>query len=136
MGFGVRVQPTGAKSYVVKYRVGSGRSAPTRRMTIGHVGKLTPDQARILAKKALGAVAHGGDPAAERAAERRATTLRELSELFLAEHVQAKRKPSTAALYRDILNRLVLPELGKRKAEAITTNEFARLHLGMRDRPY
>jgi len=136
MGFGVRVQPSGAKSYVVKYRVGSGRGAPTRRMTIGNVGNLTPDQARNLARKALGAVAHGGDPAAERAAERRATTLRELSELFVAEHVEAKRKPSTAALYRDILHRLVLPELGKRKAETITTNEFARLHLGMRDHPY
>jgi integrase len=136
VGFGVRVQPSGARSYVVKYRVGSGRTAPTRRMTIGQVGKLTPDEARILAKKALGAVAHGGDPAADRTAERRATTLRELSEVFLAEHVQAKRKASTAALYRDILRRLVLPELGNRKAETIATSQFARLHFGMRDRPY
>jgi integrase len=136
VGFGVRVQPSGARSYVVKYRVGSGRTAPTRRMTIGQVGKLTPDEARILAKKALGAVAHGGDPAAERTAERRATTLRELSEVFLAEHVEAKRKASTAALYRDILRRLVLPELGNRKAAAIATAEFARLHLSMRDHPY
>ncbi len=31
-GFGVRVQLTGAMSYVVKYRAGSGRSAPTRRL--------------------------------------------------------------------------------------------------------
>jgi integrase len=128
--------PKHAKSFVLKYRAGSGRGAPTRRITIGNVGKLTPDQARVFARKALGAVAHGCDPAAERAAERRATTLRELSELFLGEHVEAKRKPSTAALYRDILYRLVLPELGKRRAETITTNEFARLHLGMRDHPY
>jgi hypothetical protein len=37
-GFGVRVRPTGAKSYVVVYRAGSGRGAPVRRYTIGGVG--------------------------------------------------------------------------------------------------
>jgi hypothetical protein len=93
-GFGLRVQPTGAKTYVVKYRAGSGRGAPTRRVTLGRVGTLTPDEARALARKALGAVAHGSDPAALRAAERRASTLRELAEIFLAEHVEAKRKPT------------------------------------------
>jgi integrase len=84
----------------------------------------------------LGSVAHGSDPAAERAAEKRAMTLRELAELFLAEHVDAKRKASTAALYKDILNRLVLAELGNRKAENITTSEFASLHLKLQEHPY
>ena len=48
IGFGVRVQPTGAKSYVVKYRAGSGRGAPTRRVTLGRIGTLTPDEAAPL----------------------------------------------------------------------------------------
>ena len=34
-GFGVRVRPTGAKSYVVVYRAGSGRGARYRRYTVG-----------------------------------------------------------------------------------------------------
>jgi integrase len=135
-GFGLRVQPSGAKSYVVKYRAGTGRSAPTRRITLGSVGKLTPDQARAVARKTLGAVAQGGDPASERGMEKRSPTLRELAELFLTEHVDAKRKASTAALYRDILNRLVVPPLASRKAEKVTTAEMARLHLELRDHPY
>jgi integrase len=136
IGFGVRVKSSGAMSYVVKYRAGSGRGAPTRRVTLGKVGKLTPDEARTLAKKTLGAVAHGHDPAARKAAERRASTLREVAEIYLAEHVDAKRKPKTATHYRSLLERIVLPELGSRKAEHIATSDLAKLHLKMRQRPY
>src|SRR5262249_48797384 len=132
IGFGLRVQPTGAKSYVVKYRAGSGRGAPTRRVTLGKVGPLTPDEARTLARKTLGAVAYGSDPAAAIAADRRASTLQELAELFLAEHVEAKRKPATAALYRSLLERIVLPAMGSRKAEQVTTADLAKLHAKMR----
>src|SRR5499433_4125105 len=127
-GFGLRVQPAGAKSYVVKYRAGSGRGAPTRRVTLGRVGTLTPDEARTLARKTLGAVAHGTDPAALRAAERRASTLREVAEIFLAEHVEAKRKRTTAAHYRSLLEKVVLPKLGSRKAQQVTPSDLAKLH--------
>ena len=135
-GFGVRVQTTGARSYVVKYRAGSGRGAPTRRLTIGKVGTLTPDEARTLAKKMLGSVAHGADPAAQRAADKRASTLAEVAEQFLTEHVEAKRATSSAASYRDLLERLAIPELGKRKAEKVTTAEVQRLHSKLGHSPY
>jgi hypothetical protein len=136
IGFGVRVQPSGAMSYVLKYRVGSGRGAPTRRLTLGGVGKLTPDNARILAKKALGAIAHGADPAASRAAEKRAISLLEIADTFLIQHVEPKLKPRTHHLYADIIGRIVLPELGTRRAEAITVNDFARLHAKLKATPY
>src|SRR5262249_42602754 len=135
-GFGLRVQPSGAKSYIVKYRAGAGRNAPTRRVTLGSVGKITPDQARTLAKKMLGAVAQGADPAVDRATEKSSGTVRELAELFQTEYDDAKRKTSTAALYRDILKRLVVPRQGSRKAEKVTTAEMARVHLDLRDHPY
>jgi hypothetical protein len=55
-GFGVRVRSTGAMSYVVVYRAGSGRGAPVRRYTIAAVGKITPERARSRAKAILGSV--------------------------------------------------------------------------------
>ncbi len=69
-GFGVRVRPSGAMSYVVVYRAGSGRGAPVRRYTIANVGKATPEAARRRARALLGAVAHGHDPAGEKTTER------------------------------------------------------------------
>ena len=41
---------------------GAGRKAPTRKLTLGAVGKLTPDEARTLARKAVGSIAHGARP--------------------------------------------------------------------------
>jgi hypothetical protein len=52
-GFGVRVRPTGAMSYIVVYRAGSGRGAPVRRFTIASVGKTTPENARQRAQAVL-----------------------------------------------------------------------------------
>ena len=46
IGFAVRVRVTGGMSYVVQYKAGSGRGAPARRVTLGGVGKMTPEQAR------------------------------------------------------------------------------------------
>lgn len=135
-GFGIRVQKTGAKSYVVKYRAGAGRGAPTRRLTLSQVGKITPEEARTLARKTLGAVANGADPAAQRAAEKRASTIAEAAEQFLREHVEAKRAASSAASYRDLLERLVVPDIGKRKAEKVTTAEVHRLHSKLSHSPY
>jgi len=71
-GFGVRVRPSGAMSYVVVYRAGAGCGAPVRRLTMASVGKITPEVAKKRAKVILGAVAHGKDPAGEKAAERSA----------------------------------------------------------------
>jgi integrase len=59
-----------------------------------------------------------------------------LAETFLAEHAEAKRKPKTAALYRALLENAVLPELGNRRAEQVTTQDIAKLHNRMRATPY
>ena len=96
---GVRVQPSGLKSFLVNYRAGDGgRKAPNKRVVIGRYGRVTPDQARRLARKMLGKVAYGEDPAGERASARRMPTLREA---FL-DYMKAKPRHSkrTGMAYR------------------------------------
>jgi hypothetical protein len=93
-GFGIRVRPTGAKSFIVVYRAGTGRTAPTRRFTIAAVGKMAPDQARNQAKILLGAVAGGSDPAAEKRAKRPKRdriTFDDLAQLYLDQYAKPRK---------------------------------------------
>jgi Arm DNA-binding domain len=91
-GFGVRRQ-RGAPVYVVKYRA-SGRQ---RFFTIGpHGSPWTPEKARKEAKRLLGLVADGKDPADERelAALQAADTLRKIADQYL-KHAKQKQRPRT-----------------------------------------
>jgi integrase len=135
-GFGIRVRPTGAKSYVVVYRAGSGRGAPVRRYTIASVGKIAPETARRRAQAILGSVAHGRDPAGDKAGERGMPTLAQLADRFITEHVEPKRKPGTLIFYRDILDRIVKPDLGTAKADKITRAQIAKLHSKLKTTPF
>src|SRR6266536_526921 len=134
-GFGLRIRPSGAKSYVVVYRAGTGRTAPVRKVTLGAVGKLTPDEARGLARKVLGSVAHGKDPAVDRAQAREGMTVKELVETFLVEHTDLKLKPTTGKRYRHLLRHWVVREFGSAKADSLTRTAVAKLHAKMKDNP-
>jgi integrase len=135
VGFAVRVRATGGMSYIVQYKAGSGRGAPARRVTLGGVGKMTPEQARAAARKVLGSVAHGEDPAADKANERRSLPLGDVIEAFLAEHAEAKRKASTAAWYRGGLQRIIKPALGGMNPGKVTRQDVARLHSSLHETP-
>ena len=98
-GFGVRIQPSGVKSFIVNYRAGDGgRKAPNKRVVLGRYGKVAPDQARRLAQKALGKVADGDDPAEDRAEARTMPTLGDAFEDYMA--VNPNRARRTNELYR------------------------------------
>jgi integrase len=136
-GFGVRVLPTGAMSWIIEYRPGGGgRAVGKRRLKLGDVGELTPEEARRAARTALSKVRLGADPAAERSAARRQTTVADLVEEFVKEHAEAKCKRSTAVNYADMLRRIVVPELGTRKVDTVTSTNIGRLHLKMKATPY
>ncbi|MBU6373659.1 MAG: site-specific integrase [Alphaproteobacteria bacterium] len=136
-GFGLRVEPTGLKSYVVRYRAdGGGRNAPLRQVLIARHGEMTPEQARKEAERLLGSVRLGEDPGARRAEARACVTLRDLIAEFLDNHVDAKRKAATQRLYRQVLEQHVAPALGTRRAADIKRTDIARLHAKMRESPY
>lgn len=132
-GFGLRVFPSGAKSWIIEYRPdGGGRRTAKRRLTLGRVGTLTPDEARRAARIVLAKVRTGDDPARGKADMRKAATVAEVASAFLNDHAHAKRKPRTAEHYRDIIERIVLPDLGTMKATAVARSDLAHLHIKWR----
>ncbi len=125
-GFGLRVETTGAKSWVVRYRVGTGRHAPTKQFRIGDAAKLTPDKAREAAADILAQAELGGDPQGDRVAERKVLTVTQLCDLYIAEGMSVK-KPMTVRLDTIRIERHIKPQIGAKKLTDLTASDIDRM---------
>jgi len=131
-GFGLRVMPSGRKSYVVQYRAGRR----SRRITLGPTSIITPDQARTRAIAILSEVRAGKDPAADRDVGRTAMLVIELAQRFDDQHIAIRIKESTAREYRRNLRRFILPAIGRMKVTEVTRADIAKFHHDLRHIPY
>ena len=126
-GFGVRARVGGAKTYILHYRAGTGRGAPLRKFTIGkHGSPWTPHKARTEAKRLLGLIASGEDPAERRATQRKALTLAELCDLYLAEGATHK-KPSTLKADLGRIVHHIKPLLGRVHVDKVARADIERI---------
>ncbi len=123
-GFGVRVSPQGLKSFIVQYRMPSGRN---RRTVIGRFGLMTVEQARIEAHERLVAVSRGIDPAEETASARGTMTIAEICDWYLREakegRILGRRnrpiKASTLAMDRSRIETHVKPLVGAKQVRGL-----------------
>lgn len=131
-GFGLRMLPSGRKVYSVQYR--SGRRS--RRISLGPSTVLTCEQARTRAIGIIAAARNGDDPAAKRDADRQAVTVKELADRFEKEHVAIRVKESTAKGYKRMLERVIVPVLGRHRVTEVTRADVAKIHHDLRHVPY
>lgn len=126
-GFGVRIYPSGTKSFVVRYRNARGR---TRLLTLGRYPVMTVKQARDRARAKLVEVADGEDPLEKRREARaRSTTVQEVWDAYLEKHAKPNRKswPEDERRYQ----KHVKPRFGSKAATDVSQAELRDLHRGI-----
>ena len=130
-GFGVRVYPTGSKVYIAQAR---GPGGP-KRVTVGRHGVLGAEQARQRAALIIARVKAGEEPVPEPMKPVNGPTVGELARRYLEEHVEIRCKPSTVASTRTVVNRHIVPALGRLPLIAVERSQVVELHQRLCETP-
>lgn len=137
-GLGIRMRSGGGKSFIVKSRVGSGRSAKQVLVTIGKTNALTLEEARTKARKLLLEAVNGETPMAKIKAESQndKPNIQSLCELWLEKgSLRSRQKgklggslrdPKNIAIDEGRIRAHILPLLGKVPLEELNRKIIAR----------
>jgi len=136
-GLRVVVQPSGHKSFAVRFRTAAGHA---RKLTLQP--GITLAAARKLAADALLEVAQGKDPAAGKQGARHAAraraddTVERWAHTFIERHVRRNTRHNSARATVGIFNNIVLPAWGERSVHDIARRDVIDLVEGVAvDRP-
>lgn len=121
-GFGLRITPRNARSFVLTYNIHGRR----RLITIGSWPVWSVTAARERAKELKREVDQGRDPLAERTEARAAATVRDMIDRYIAEHCP-KLATRSRADQISILRKFVEPVWGARKVDDITHEDVDHL---------
>lgn len=131
-GFGVRVRPSGRKTYFVMMR----HKCVMRRFTIGSHGTVTAELARWKAKLIISDLAIDKNPTEVEDAVRNSVTVRSLGDRFNDEYVPCHLKPSTQGEYKRCVDIFINPEIGTMKLVSVERTDIAKIHHQLRHIPY
>ena len=130
-GFGLRVHPTGKKVFIAQVRVGR----QTRRLSIGHYGPFTVDQARSQALEIIRTARLGSDPQRARREARKAITVAELCETYMGAaraglvliRFRVAKRQSTVKIDEGRVTRHIVPLIGSTLAKDLTRADVQRM---------
>ena len=138
-GFGVRVYPSGGKVFVAQARGPDGPDRPNkpRRITVGRHPVLSAEQARQRAALIIARVKAGEDPVPLPLPAKYAggPTVTDLANRYLEEHVAVRCKPKTQRTARSVVNRHIVPALGKLPIAAVERRHVMALHESLCETP-
>jgi hypothetical protein len=123
-GFLCKITPSGRKVFMLQYRTNAGER---RKPALGQYGELTVEQARSLAQEWLAQVRRGGDPGADNAEARKAPIVEELCKKFMEDHSKKRNKASPRVGYQGVIDRSIIPLLGRKKVHDVKRPDIAGL---------
>ena len=131
-GFGVRVYPTGGKLYLAQARGpdGPGGRRRARRITVGRHPVLGAEEARQRAALIIARIKAGEDPVPLPlpAKHHGGPTVADLAVRYLERHVAVRCKPKTQRTTRSVVNRHIVPALGRLPLAAVERRHVMALH--------
>ncbi len=136
VGFGLRVHPSGTKTYIVQYRVGRGKHARQRRISLGSAedGVLSCQDARQLSRDFRAEARTGTDPEDRRRVDELAQMkMSDLLEDWAREAAPVNRRTGAPRKERNykqdiaLLQCHVLPILGSRRITELKRYDIERL---------
>jgi len=119
--FGLRVKPSGLKTFFVRYTTKTGRK---RLLTVGGYPAMTVAEARDKARRLLLEVGNGADPKEEQDAKRKAETVSELCREYLERHARPNKRPKSIREDERNIRATVIPMLGKIKVADVTRRDI------------
>jgi integrase len=131
-GFLCKITPAGRKVFMLQYRTNAGER---RKPALGQYGELTVEQARSLAQEWLAQVRRGGDPAVDKAEARKAPTVKELCVKFMEDYSKQRNKPSTQKGYQSVIDRNIIPMIGRLKVRDVKRPDIAGMMKKMAHKP-
>ena len=120
--FGVRVYPSGKKSYIIQYR----HNRRLKLKTIGGCDRLTITQARDRARQDLVGLLDNIDPLSDREQLQKAATFEQLCNEYMERYAKPFKKSWNTDQSR--INLYLIPKFGKVIASSIVHNDVAAFH--------
>ncbi|MBF0282088.1 MAG: tyrosine-type recombinase/integrase [Zetaproteobacteria bacterium] len=124
-GFYIRIFPSGEKSWLYLYR----KDGAQRRLTLGNYPAMSLSEAHAAHENARLEVKRGGDPAGAaqeaKQQEKEADTVNQLAALYIEKHAKLLKRSWKED--QRILDKDILPTLGKKRAIEVTRRDIMRL---------
>lgn len=120
-GFGVRITPSGVRSFILQYRTKIGDQG---KLVLGRYPTMTVDTARKIAMEHRVSIDKGGNPSRERQQLRAAPTLADYATIYCDVYgPQQPLRPNTIKAARRILNLYAVPKYGRRKIADVVSSD-------------
>ena len=131
-GLGIRINSSGKKTFILKYRLGHGRKAKVRKPLIGVYGVVRTEQARLISREWLLKSSKGIDPCKQ---EKDSITIKEFSNQYIEQYAVNRKKKSSVKEDRRLIRTRLLPTFGSIRVNELMKEDVIKYYHSINHTP-